>query len=296
MEPPTSAPSGRRGLVDRLAVTMMIGSLMVAIAVMALILLVMNRMGDAVAGLPRAQALGSYPGRPTPVVIDGVPVVNVLVMTTAPGSGALTAVMIGHLSASKRDFTLVGLPSDLLVTASDGTRETLAESYRRDPGITTRSVEGLVHSRMDHQVHLDLGHFVTVVDALEGLGGPSDAGVRSVAGLDRVADPNERVRVTMDVVRATLGRLSQADLMTNPTRFEAVMASLTPCLMVDSDLTSAEIQATAVELQVRGDRVGALSLATTPSPDGRGRIADPEQLADLQDALGRDAVADLARG
>lgn len=298
MQPPMPLPAKPRGVADRLAVTFMIVALLVVIAVLALIAVYMNRVGKAVADLPRMSALPNYPGRPGPVVVDGASPENYLVMTTISDTGELSAVMIGHLSGTKREFTLVGLPSDLRVTTADGRQSTLAQAFHQDRVLAARSVEGLLGIRMDHQVHLDLGRFVGVVDALDGLDVDSAErdGRETVAHLAGSADAAQRVTRTMDVVRATLVRLSQAGLIANPNRFDAVMSALTPCIIVDSDLTSTEIEETTVDLQVRGDRIGAITLDTYPAADGDSRVADAAHLARLSKALAADTVADLVPG
>ena len=306
MEPLAERSSRSRGLTERVAIAIMVAAILVAVGVVTLVSLYMTRMGEAVASLSRVDPVPSYLGRPSAVMIDGTAPVNFLVMTTSAVDGGLSAVMIGHLSANRRHFTLVGLPDDLQVTTPGGRTATLAETYRIDPALTARTVEGLTRTRMDHQIHLELSGFVRVVDALEGLemspearggAGVSDSH-QTRAYLDSAPDSIHRVERTMDVVRATLARLSRANVITNPGRFDAVMDAIIPCLVVDSDLTSTEIEATAMELRVRGDEIAGLRLATTPGSADSGepvQVADAHHLDQISEALASDRIADLAR-
>lgn len=305
MEPLVEPSSRPRGLMDRLVLVIMIALILVAVGLVTLLSLYMGRMSEAAAGLPRVGALPSYPGRPSAVIIGDSAPLNFLVMTTSARDGTLSAVMIGHLSASRRNFTLVGLPDDLEVTTPDGGSATLAETYRTDPALTVRMVEHLTGTRMDHQIHLDLVGFIGVVDALEGLEmPPTDAGNPAGSRLrdgreakdyvDSAPDSIDRVDRTMDVVRATLVRLSRANVITDPGRFDAVMDALIPCVMVDADLTASEVEATAMELRVRGDRVATLRLATTPGAGGQ--VADPGHLGLIAEALAADRIDALATG
>ncbi|HSK32528.1 MAG TPA: hypothetical protein VK903_03515, partial [Propionicimonas sp.] len=132
---PITEPDRKRGLVDRMAIVLLVGVVAVTIGGVTLLTIYLDRIGDTAAVLAKVEPLPSYEGRPAPVAIDGVEPVNYLLMTTTR-SGALESVLIAHLSASRRNLTLIALPPDLV--ASDGTGS-LATSYRADPLRTARA-------------------------------------------------------------------------------------------------------------------------------------------------------------
>ena len=273
-----------RRLVDRVAVILLVGVVAASVGGVTLITVYLNRLGDAAAGLQRAESLSTYPGRPAPVSVDGVNAVNYLVMSTA-GGGRLESVLVAHLSASRRDLTLVALPSDLLVGP-----ETLAEAFAADPLRMARAVETLTGARMDHQVHLDLDGFAGVVDTLGGidLAGARLDGSGVLAHLAAAPDALTRSTRTADLLRAALGRAHLGVAITDPNRFDKVMDALTPCLVVDTDLTSNEIRSTMVESRVRAKDVVTWPLASGHVPSGA--TPDPEGLLALRTALAGDAV------
>lgn len=286
MEPRPATGTTQRRLVDRLAIGVLIGVVVVSVGGVALLTVYLNRLGDAAAGLQRVNPLPSYPGRPTPVGVDGVNAVNYLLMTTRE-DGTLEAVVIAHLSASRRDLTLVSLPSDLI--ADDGTgRTTLAASYARDPLLTARVVETFTHARMDHQIRLDLDGFAHVVDSLGGitLDGRTLAGAQVVTLLTAAPDAGTRSAGTAELVRAVLARASLGVAIADPNRFDKVMDALTPCLTVDAGLTTDEIRNTIVQSRVRADHILTWPLASSASATGA--EADPAGVAQLRSALAAD--------
>ena len=286
MEPKAVNGTTQRRLVDRLAIGVLIGVVVVSVGGVALLTVYLNRLGDAAAGLQRVTPLPSYPGRPTPMGVDGVNAVNYLLMTTKD-DGTLEAVVIAHLSASRRDLTLVALPSDLL--ADNGSeRTTLAASFAQDPLLTARAVESLTGARMDHQVRLDLDGFGSVVDSLGGisLNGATLDGAQVVALLTEAPDAVTRSTSTADLVRAALARANLGVTIADPNRFDKVMDALTPCLTVDAELTSDEIRNTMVESRVRADHMVTWPLASSPSVAGA--EPDPAGVAELRSALAAD--------
>jgi hypothetical protein len=273
-----------------LAIGVLIGVVAISVGGAALLTVYLNRIGDAAEGLQRVDGLGAYEGRPQPVVVDGVSAVNYLLMTTDE-RGGLEAVVIAHLSSSRRDLTLIALPSDLL--ADDGVgRFTLATSYAADPLRTARAVENLTAARMDHQVQLGLDGFSNVIDALGGvdLGDGLISGSQVAAKLASAPDRLTRSLWTARLVKAALARTNMGVSITDPNRFDKMMSALTPCITVDSQLTGDEIRSTMVESRVRSDQVEAWPLASTMVRAGT--EPDPSRLAALRSALATDGFDD----
>jgi len=304
VQPVAEPPGTPRGMMDRIAVMVMVGVLMIAVGVVAMVALFMNRMGMAAAELPRVEPVADYAGRPSAITVNGTPAVNFLILAT-DREGALGSAMIAHLSADRTDFTLIGLPADLVVTDPAVPSTTLAASYRLDPVRTVRAVEALTKVRMDHQIHLDMARFADVVDALDGLevrklspdpGSVRLDGARAHTWVSGARDSVDAVHRTMELNRAALARLASMEVITNPGRFDKVMDALTPCVRVDAELTAAEIEAISVQLQVGSDGIRTVTLATAPAGNGHGpgRVADPTHLKQVRDALAADRAGDLS--
>lgn len=286
MQPITEPPASKRGLVDRMAIVLFVGVVAVTVGGAAVLTTYLNRIGDVAEGLQRVEALGAYDGRPEAVVIDGVEAVNYLLMTT-DSFGELQSVLIAHLSASRRNLTLIALPPDLLPV--DGSGTTLAESYPLDPLRTARDVEALTGSRMDHQIHLDVDRFALVVDTLGGLElaggrltGPQVA--RYLAGTGDTLDRSER---TAELLRVALSRASMGSALTDPNRFDKVMNALTPCVIVDEGLTADVIRDTMVESRVQAREIVTWPLLADRTPEGA--QAAPDSLRNLRTALANDS-------
>lgn len=286
MEPSAGTGQGRRRLLDRLAIGLLIGVVAVSVGGVALLTVYLDRLGAAVDGLQREESLLSYPGRPTAVAVDGVSAINYLLMTTQE-NGALQAVVIAHLSGSRRDLTLVALPADLLADNGNA-RTTLAASFAQSPMLTARAVESITGARMDHQLRLDLDGFGHVVDSLGGITMDSHAldGDQLVTYLDGAPNALQRSVRTADLLRAALARASLGLAIADPNHFDKVMDALTPCLTVDANLTSSEIRETMVESRVRASSVVTWPLQSWATADGA--EADPTALARLRTALATD--------
>jgi hypothetical protein len=285
----TENGTAKRRLVERLAIGILIGVVAVSVGGAALLTVYLNRIGDAADGLNRAEGLGAYEGRPTPVVVDGVNALNYLLLAT-DDQGVLQAVLIAHLSSSRSDLTLVALPSDLVVDNGSGPA-TLASSFAADPRLAARAVENLTGARMDHQVRLGLHGFAGVVDMLGGLDldGARLDGSQVIARFASASGSVDRSVFTAEVLRAALARANLGVAIADPNRFDKVMDALTPCLTVDAALTGDEIRSTLVESRVRADQVRAWPLASVPA--GGGSAPEPADLDRLRSALAVDAFA-----
>ena len=283
MQPITEPPKRTRGLVDRMAIVLLVGVVAVTVGGVTLLTLYLDRIGDTAAVLQKVEPLPSYDGRPARVAIDGIEAVNYLLMTTTE-DGSLGSVLIAHLSASRRNLTLIALPPDLVAT--DGTGS-LATSYRVDPLRTARALEALTGSRMDHQVHLDATRFSSVVDSIGGLEVPGGrlTGAQVVDYLG--GSPQARSERTGTLLRAALARASMGSALTDPGTFDKVLHAIVPCVTVDAGLTSDVIRDTMMESRVQADEIATWPLETIITPEGA--VADPVALNALRAALARDS-------
>ncbi len=286
MEP--IAKSGRRPrrTLDRLAIAILAGVVAIAIGGAGLITVYLNRIGEAVTSVDRAQALPSYPGRPSPVMINGEYTLNYLLLTTDQG-GALDGAVIAHLSASRSELTMVAVPANLLVgpASSQSTLETI---FAGNPLLAARAVESLTGARMDHQVQISLANFGGVVDTMGGI--TIDGELYDGAGVvDHLSgSPNPRVRSVRiaRMLKAAVSRSSLAAAIADPNQFDRLMSALEPCLTIDDGLTSGELRTTMAELRIRRESVEVWPLLAEASDDGA--LADPVSLAALREALQSD--------
>ena len=283
MQPITEPPARTRGLVDRMAIVLLVGIVTITVGGVTLLTIYLDRIGDTAAVLQKVDPLPSYEGRPAQVAIDGVEAVNYLLMTTK-ADGTLEAVLIAHLSASRNNLTLIAVPPDLM--APDGTGS-LATSYRADPLRTARALEALTGSRMDHQVHLDADLFGSVVDSLGGLEVPGGR-LTGAQVVDYLAgDPLARSERTADLLRAALARASMGSALSDPASFDKVMKAIIPCVTVDEGLTADEIRDTMMESRVQSDEIVTWPLSSMRTAEGA--VADPTALQGLREALATDS-------
>lgn len=282
MQPITEPPKRIRGLVDRMAIVLLVGVVAVSVGGVTLLTIYLDRIGDTAAVLAKVEPLPSYEGRPARVEIDGVEAVNYLLMTTKD-DGTLESVLIAHLSASHRNLTLIALPADLVAPGGTGN---LATSYRVDPLRTARALEALTGARMDHQVHLDATRFSSVVDSIGGLEVPGGR-LTGAQVVDYLAgDPQGRSERIGTLLRAALARASMGSALTDPGTFDKVMKAIVPCVTVDAGLTSDVIRDTMLESRVQADEIVTWPLETTATTDGA--VADPAALDALRKALASD--------
>ena len=125
-----------------LSIFVLAGVLVVAFGTVTAVSLYLSRVGTTVESMARAEPVGGYEGRPAKVsaAADGV-ALDYLVMVTDEHDQLLSA-HVAHLSASRRDLTIVGLPSDLLVPYGPGQpQQTLAEVYAAGPDALAQQVE-----------------------------------------------------------------------------------------------------------------------------------------------------------
>ncbi len=291
---PTHRRRSRSGNV--LSIGVLAGVLVVAFGTLTAVSLYLSRVSATVETMARAEPVAGYEGRPAKAVVPSAatPALDLLVLVTDENDQLLSA-HVAHLSASRRDLTILGLPSDLLVPYGPGQpQQTLAAYYDEGSGALAQQVELLLGVPTDHQVRIGLHGFSGVVDALGGLDGLDERAASGQEVLRYVADAPDgptRVERVSEVVRATIQQLGMLHAMTNPGQFDRVLRALEECTLVDSDLSVDEFEGTLLESTVRADEIGAVTLATTVSEPGRRAV--PNHLAKLRKALQEDTIAAL---
>lgn len=291
---PTHRRRSRSGNV--LSISVLTVVLAVALGTVTVVSLYLSRVSATVESMARGEPVGGYEGRPQKASTEAAesPALDLLVLVTDERDQLLSA-HVAHLSASRRDLTIVGLPYDLLVPYGPGQQQrTLAAFYADGAGDLAQQVELLLGVPTDHQVRIGLEGFSGVVEALgglEGLDGHADDGYDLLRYVSDTEDGPTRVARVSEIVRATMEQLGMVQAVTNPTQFDKVLRALEECVLVDSDLSVSAFEATLLESSVRADEIGSVTLATTVSEPGRRAV--PHHLAKLRKALRNDTVASL---
>ena len=291
---PTHRRHSRSGNI--LSIGVLAGVLVVAFGTLTAVSLYLSRVSSTVESMARVEPVAGYEGRPEKAVVPtaNTPALDLLVLVTDENDQLLSA-HVAHLSASRRDLTILGLPSDLLVPYGPGQpQQTLAAYYAEGSGELAQQVELLLGVPTDHQVRIGLDGFSGVVDAvggLDGLGEGVTSGREVLGYVGDAPDGPTRVERISEVVRATIQQLGMLHAMTNPGQFDRVLRALEECTLVDSDLSVDEFESTLLESRVRADEIGAVTLATTVSEPGRRAV--PNHLAKLRKALQEDTIAAL---
>lgn len=283
MQPePTTAR--KRGLIERATLVTLIGLSVLSVLGVATVTVYLNRISESTAGLTRARIMPGYAGRPDAVIgTNGNAAVNYLIMVSHDGT--LDAVVVANLSASRRNLTLITVPSDLLNSATGN--QTLAATYAVDPAITSRAMEGLTDARMDHQILLDWDQFGAVVDAIGGvsLGGDQLTGDQAVTLVTQA--PNSQIAADNcgAVLRAALVAADDYSNLMDPVKLNQMISALGDAVTLDSTLTNQVIKNTVMESSVHLAETQLWPVKTDPSLTGVGATPDAAALSALQSAL-----------
>lgn len=277
---PDRRARAQRSSLRRLGVAFGVLLVVAGISVASLIAGYVNRVWDATREVQSLERPADYPGRPAPVVSQGIPAINYLVATT--DAAGTDAVVLAHLSASRRDLTLiaippVGLTRTPMVAAAAGTIPASSQE--------TRTVEELTASRVDHLIQFDLDGFGEVVDALGGveLDGRQLDGDEAVEAL-RNAGPDAS-RLSGELIRSALIAASADTGMLLPSRFNKLMDAVSSCLRVDTNLTAQRIKQMVLESRVNPAEILVVEL---PASQEKDLAAGQDALSQLRIALNTD--------
>lgn len=260
-----------------------------------------------VAALPSATASSSAP------VLASAPMNVLLIGSDASGtaSGTSDSLMVVHVAADRKSVYLVSYPRDMWVTIPGHGKGKLSLAYTLGgPALTVSALENLTGARIDHVIKADITGFVSLVDAL----GPvtvdnpvgsvaiDDRGVRYdfPAGQVRITDGRMALAFTRQRVELPNGdfdrasrqrafmqglalKVAMSDVMTNPTKLDAVIVSMSKTLVVDSGMTNDVVYSLARSLASIRDTSQILLLQAPVTGLGR---SDDGQTIDLVDVAG----------
>lgn len=299
----------KRRAADRMLVAVLVGGLILGAGLLGLTSVYLGKVSQALAALQHTEGLADYPGRPAPVGVDAR-AAHYLVLTL-DSSGALTAVVVAHLSRQRGDIVLVALPGNLMVTDA-GRARTLADLYASGPAEVGRVVECLLGVRMDHLAVAVLPRFAQLVDVVGGVRVPNPEpagrwpagpvvldGAAAAAYVDLGGADIVRFQRSATVLAAVLSRLADGEAMTRAARLDAIAGHLAASVQVDPSLTPEAIRATVLELRLAPGAIvtAPLPLARVADIDGRNvAIAQPSGLREVSLRLLQDRPPEPTAG
>jgi len=222
--------------------------------------------------------------------------------------------MVVHLDAGRTSATVVSIPRDTLVTRPSCPLPSGGTSAEADgamfntayalggPVCAVKTVESLTGVRMDHYIEIDFSGFADLVDALGGVTVTTDVDIdddkshlrldagthhldgTQALGLARtrygLAGGSDLARIGLQqkLVKALLGRISDAGLLTDPARLYRVADAVTGSLTTDTGLDSLG-ELTDLGRSLAGlseDAVRTVTMPVDPAPWDSNRVVARE--------------------
>ncbi|MGV9288842.1 LCP family protein [Streptomyces sp. NPDC003719] len=222
--------------------------------------------------------------------------------------------MVVHLDAGRTSATVVSIPRDTLVTRPSCPLPSGGTSAEADgamfntayalggPVCAVKTVESLTGVRMDHYIEIDFSGFAELVDALGGVTVTTDVDIdddkshlhldagthhldgTQALGLARtrygLAGGSDLARIGLQqkLVKALLGRVSDAGLLTDPARLYRVADAVTGSLTTDTGLDSLG-ELTDLGRSLAGlseDAVRTVTMPVDPAPWDSNRVVARE--------------------
>ncbi|MER5379807.1 LCP family protein [Streptomyces sp. NPDC002688] len=232
--------------------------------------------------------------------------------------------MVVHIDEGRTGATVVSIPRDTLVTrpacptSSGGTTAVAYNAMFNSaysiggPVCAVKTVESLTDVRMDHYIEIDFSGFAALVDALGGVTVTTDedidddqshlhltAGEHHLDGTKALAlartrhgigDGSDlgRIGLQQKLVKALLGQISSAGLLTDPTKLYSVANAVTGSLTTDTGLDSlGELMKLGQSLKsLSSDEVTTVMMPVVTAPSDRNRvIANEPEASDLWASL-----------
>jgi LCP family protein required for cell wall assembly len=232
--------------------------------------------------------------------------------------------MVVHIDEGRTRATVVSIPRDTLVTrpacptSSGGTTAVAYNAMFNSaysiggPVCAVKTVESLTDVRMDHYIEIDFSGFADLVDALGGVTVTTDedidddkshlhltAGEHHLDGTKALAlartrhgigDGSDlgRIGLQQKLVKALLGQISSAGLLTDPAKLYSVANAVTGSLTTDTGLNSlGELMNLGQSLKsLSSDEVTTVMMPVVTAPSDRNRvIANEPEASDLWASL-----------
>ena len=237
--------------------------------------------------------------------------------TSDAGQGRSDVLMIAHLDGDRKGASVISFPRDMYVPIpGHGTNKINAAFAYGGSQLTIRTLEGLLHTRMDHVALIDFTGFIQLTNDLGGVtvnnthysdsqGYKFPVGKITIKGAQALAYVRERHQLPggdLDraerqrlVVQAIMRKGMSKDMITNPVAFNRFVSEFAQQVTVDDELSSSELRKTALSLRFAPDDIHLLQAPISgfgTSSDGQSiDIVDQKKLKELGTALQTDQMA-----
>lgn len=328
LEPEEESPKKRRSGSRKALLVLLIGFLVIALGVGAIVGFYFSRVDKALGNFQQESLLPApYDGQPQ--VVPGAEGLNFLIIGADKNDngsdGRSDVLMIAHLSGDKKNIYLVSFPRDLWVDVPANryvpqqakAKINAAYSWGRTP-LAVQTVEMLTGVRINHSAEINFGGFIGLTETLGGVtvnnkhastvrehtfpkgeitirGEEALAYVRQRHGLPNGdLDRAERQRA---VLSAILDKGMSPEVLSNPVKFGEMVDLASQQVVVDQTLPSSEVKSLIYGLGIRErGQVHSLQAPITgfgTSHDGQSiAIPDEPKLAELSAALREDKMAE----
>ena len=219
-------------------------------------------------------------------------------------------IMLARVDTARATVTLVSIPRDTMVQASNGGTEKINASYNYGPAFAVRAVSEFAGVDIAHYVEVDFEGLEQVVDALGGVtvtipedipagnGGTAfSAGEQTLTGEQALSYARERYNVSGgDFGRAQAQRqiveaIVRQVLAASPVQIPGLVGQLASS--VSTDLSSADIASYALEIQRSGESLTIYSAAAPSYSLSQGGVSYVATMYDEWRAMMRRVDAGL---
>lgn len=289
------------------------------------------KLNNSVSSITRDSSLlptGSRPPSASPTVNQTYTAMNILLIgsdSRGADQGRSDTFIVLHISADRKNVYLVSFPRDMWVTIPGHGKAKINAGYSYGgSALAVQTIETLTGARIDHVVVTDFTDFIQLVDTI----GPVtvDNPVGSVAVDDRgvkyqfpkgplvITDgymalafsrqreelPNgdlDRTLRQRAFLKALALKIGTPDVLANPVKLNAVMATIGKYVSVDPGMTNNVIYSLALSLTgiTNGDQIHMVQAPITgfgTSSDGQSiDVVDVPGVAALGKALQNDTMA-----
>lgn len=237
--------------------------------------------------------------------------------TTNAGQGRSDVLMVAHLAGDRESAQIISFPRDMWVDIPGHGKNKINAAYAfGGPQLTVRTLEGLLHTRMDHVAVIDFEGFINVTTALGGVtvdnphpsvsqGYNFPKGRITIEGAEALAYVRERKQLPRGdldraerqrlVVQAILRKGLSKDVISRPAEFNKFVAAISQSATVDNELTNSEIRKIATSVRMGPGDISDLEAPISgfgTSPGGASiDVVDQAKLDELAVALADDDMA-----
>ena len=236
--------------------------------------------------------------------------------------GRSDSIMLIHLNQARDEAYVMSVPRNMQVDIPGLSRpQRINKAYEvGGPALVVRTMERLIHVRIDHVATIDFQGFVKLTEDLDGVTvrnpigfssnghtfAAGDITLRGDAALAYVRARTlpggevARAENQRNVIKAILAKGLSPEVVSDPLQFTEFLGNAAKRIKVDKSLSDPELRSTATSLRIRPRDVTLIS-----APVGKERAVkgqqDPvylvyrQQLIDLSQALQEDTMADYVK-